>query len=62
MLQWTLASTHTTPPVKHTLPTIILSLMTLMKYPIKTRNDVVNMNAALIDTLLGLIPTAFKLL
>ena len=29
---------------------------------LKTRNDVVNMNAALIDTLLGLIPTAFKLL
>ena len=26
------------------------------------RNDVVNMNAALIDTLLGLIPMAFKLL
>jgi hypothetical protein len=29
---------------------------------LKTRNNVVNMNAALIDTLLGLIPTAFKLL
>ena len=29
---------------------------------LKTHNDVVNMNAALIDTLLGLIPTAFKLL
>jgi hypothetical protein len=29
---------------------------------LKTRNDVVNMNAALIDTLLGLIPPAFKIL
>ncbi len=29
---------------------------------LKTCNNVVNMNAALIDTLLGLIPTAFKLL
>ena len=29
---------------------------------LKTRNDVVNMNAALIDTLLSLIPSAFKLL
>ncbi len=29
---------------------------------LKTRNNVVNMNAALIDTLLSLIPTAFKLL
>ncbi len=29
---------------------------------LKTRIDVVNMNAALINTLLGLIPTAFKLL
>ena len=29
---------------------------------LKTRNDVVNMNAALIDTLLGLIPSAFKIL
>jgi hypothetical protein len=29
---------------------------------LKTRNYVVNMNAALIDTLLGLIPAAFKLL
>ena len=29
---------------------------------LKTRNDVVNMDAALINTLLGLIPTAFKLL
>jgi len=29
---------------------------------LKTRNDVVNMNAALIDTLLSLIPKAFKLL
>jgi hypothetical protein len=29
---------------------------------LKTRNDVVNMNAALIDTLLSLIPMAFKLL
>ncbi len=29
---------------------------------LKTRNDVVNLNAALIDTLLGLILTAFKLL
>ena len=26
------------------------------------RNNVVNMNAALIDTLLGLIPSAFKIL
>ena len=29
---------------------------------LKTHNNVVNMNAALIDTLLSLIPTAFKLL
>jgi hypothetical protein len=29
---------------------------------LKTRNDVVNMNAELINTLLSLIPTAFKLL
>ena len=29
---------------------------------LKTCNDIVNMNAALINTLLGLIPTAFKLL
>jgi hypothetical protein len=29
---------------------------------LKMRNDIVNMNAALIDTLLSLIPTAFKLL
>jgi hypothetical protein len=30
--------------------------------PLKTRNDVVNMNIALINTLLCLIPSAFKLL
>ena len=29
---------------------------------LKTRNDVVNMNAALMDTLLSLIPMAFTLL
>jgi hypothetical protein len=29
---------------------------------LKMRNDAINMNAALIDTLLSLIPTAFKLL
>ena len=29
---------------------------------LKTRNDVINMNTALIDTLLGLIPMSFKLL
>jgi hypothetical protein len=29
---------------------------------LKTRNDVVNMNIALINTLLSLIPSAFKLL
>ncbi len=29
---------------------------------LKTRNNVINMNAALIDTLLSLIPTTFKLL
>jgi hypothetical protein len=29
---------------------------------LKMRNDVINMNAALIDTLLGLIPSAFKIL
>ncbi len=29
---------------------------------LKTCNDIVNMNAALIDTLLGLIPSAFKIL
>ncbi len=29
---------------------------------LKTRNDVVNMNTALINTLLSLIPTAFKIL
>jgi hypothetical protein len=29
---------------------------------LKMRNDIVSMNAMLIDTLLGLIPTAFKLL
>jgi hypothetical protein len=29
---------------------------------LKTRNDTVNMNAALINTLLSLIPMAFKLL
>jgi hypothetical protein len=29
---------------------------------LKMRNEVINMNAALINTLLSLIPTAFKLL
>ncbi len=29
---------------------------------LKTQNDVVNMNTALINTLLSLIPTAFKIL
>ncbi len=29
---------------------------------LKTRNDVINMNTVLIDTILSLIPSAFKIL